>query len=60
MEKKQFTIWAELKKKSDVYVRFYSSAAGTMTINSVKFEGVRDVTIASDLPKVSNRVKAEV
>jgi len=40
------------KKKSDVYVRFYSSAAGTMTINSVKFEGVRDVTIASDLPSI--------
>ena len=41
------------KKKSDVYVRFYSSAAGTMTINSVEFEGVRDVTIASDLPDIA-------
>ena len=40
------------KKKSDVYIRFYSSATGTMTINSVKFEAIRDATISSDLPNI--------
>lgn len=40
------------KKKSDVYIRFYSSATGTMTINSVEFEAIRDATISSDLPNI--------